>query len=96
MEYKYWNQLDYPAIPYGDGTVASSGCGLCSACMVVENLTDYTFTPAEAVAMADSVGAHDETEATDIPKDPSRTSRSADFCSLPASCFLEIGTDHSI
>jgi hypothetical protein len=43
MEYKYWNQLDYPEIPYGDGTVASSGCGLCSACMVVENLTDYTF-----------------------------------------------------
>ena len=52
MEYKYWNQLDYPEIPYGDGTVASSGCGLCSACMVVENLTDYTFTPAEAVALA--------------------------------------------
>ena len=61
MEYKYWNQLDYPEIPYGDGTVASSGCGLCSACMVVENLTDYTFTPAEAVALADSVNAHDET-----------------------------------
>ena len=36
MEYKYWNQLDYPEIPYGDGTVASSGCGLCSAIMVAE------------------------------------------------------------
>ena len=35
MEYKYWNQLDYPDIPYGEGdTVADSGCGLCSACMV--------------------------------------------------------------
>ena len=53
MEYKYWNQLDYPDIPYGEGdTVADSGCGLCSACMVVENMTDYTYTPAEAVALA--------------------------------------------
>ena len=26
MEYKYWNQLDYPDIPYGEGdTVADSG-----------------------------------------------------------------------
>ena len=52
MEYKYWNQNNYPDIPYGDGTVASSGCGLCSACMVVENLTGQSFTPAEAVELA--------------------------------------------
>lgn len=37
---KYYNQTEYPQIPYSDGTVASSGCGLCAACMVVENMTD--------------------------------------------------------
>ena len=56
MEYKYWNQNNYPDIPYGDGTVASSGCGLCSACMVVENLTGQSFTPAEAVELANVLG----------------------------------------
>ena len=61
MSYKYYNQGNYPQIPYGGGTVASSGCGLCAACMVVENMTGQSFTPAEAVAMADACGAHDET-----------------------------------
>ncbi len=61
MEYKYWNQLDYPNIPYSDETVASSGCGLCSACMVVENMTGMTFTPAEAVELSLANGAYDET-----------------------------------
>ncbi len=62
MEYKYWNQLNYPDIPYGpNGTVASSGCGLCSACMVVESMTGERFTPADAVALAEAAGAHDHT-----------------------------------
>ena len=61
MSYKYYNQGNYPQIPYGSGTVASSGCGLCAACMVVENMTGQSFTPAEAVAMANACGAHDHT-----------------------------------
>ncbi len=61
MEYKYYNQNEYPHIPYDWGTVASSGCGLCAACMVVENMTGQTFTPEEAVAMAQAAGAHDDT-----------------------------------
>lgn len=61
MEYKYYNQGNYPDIPYGGGTVASSGCGLCASCMVVENLTGKSFTPAEAVELANTCGAHDDT-----------------------------------
>ena len=61
MAYKYYNQLRYPEIPYGSGTVSSSGCGLCACCMVVENLTGQSFTPAEAAQMATDCGAHDET-----------------------------------
>lgn len=40
MAYKYYNQNDYPEIPYGDGSIETSGCGLCSCCMVVENMTE--------------------------------------------------------
>lgn len=28
MAYKYYNQNDYPEIPYGDGSIETSGCGL--------------------------------------------------------------------
>ncbi len=46
----YLNQLDYPDIPYehnleaggppeGKGNVAAAGCGPCSLCMMVDNLT---------------------------------------------------------
>ena len=48
MAYKYYNQNDYPEIPYGDGSIETSGCGLCSCCMVVENMTGHAFTPADA------------------------------------------------
>ncbi len=41
MAYKYYNQNDYPEIPYGDGSIETSGCGLCSCCMVVENMTGH-------------------------------------------------------
>lgn len=61
MNYRYSCQNDYPDVAYGQGSVASSGCGLCSAIMVVENLTEHRVTPAEMVALADSVHAHDET-----------------------------------
>ncbi len=56
-------QLDYPNIPYpthilsGDPermktSVRSSGCGLCSACMAVDALTDKCFPIEEAVALS--------------------------------------------
>lgn len=61
MEYKYYNQNNYPDIPYADGTVADSGCGLCAACMVVENMMGRTFTPEEAVGVANEAGAVDDT-----------------------------------
>lgn len=61
MEYKFYNQNDYPEIPYGGGSIASSGCGLCASCMVVENMTGATFTPAECAALAYECGACDET-----------------------------------
>lgn len=65
MEYKFYNQNDYPNIPYvydnPKSSVASSGCGLCACCMVVENLLGVSFTPAEAVEMALACGARDDT-----------------------------------
>ena len=61
MAYKYYNQNDYPEIPYGDGSIETSGCGLCSCCMVVENMTGHSFTPAEAARLAYECGACDET-----------------------------------
>ena len=49
---KYINQLDYPHLPYYTDaanpekteeekmrTVAKSGCGLCCACMMIDQLT---------------------------------------------------------
>ena len=61
MAYKYYSQLDYPDMPYCGGTVASSGCGLCSCCMVVENMTGSSFTPAQAVKLANDCRAWDNT-----------------------------------
>lgn len=65
MDYKFYNQNDYPHIPYvydnPKSSVASSGCGLCSCCMVVENLMGKPFTPAEAVKVALDCGARDDT-----------------------------------
>lgn len=65
---KYLCQLDYPHIPYPtrmaeeqprlDSTVKSSGCGLCSACMVVDMLTDQEFTIEEATALSIQVGGN--------------------------------------
>lgn len=60
---RYLCQLDYPDIPYPTRmgmpeeerkptTVKSSGCGLCSACMVVDLLTDKTFTLEDAVKLS--------------------------------------------
>ena len=58
----FYNQNDYAHIPYpynGDyaRNVATSGCGPCSCCMVVEALTGQTFTPEEAVEVSFAAGA---------------------------------------
>ena len=58
---KYLNQLEYEHIPYPtrvkqevpkNSTVRSSGCGLCSACMVVDGLTTETLSIEECVRIA--------------------------------------------
>ncbi len=61
MAYKYYNQNNYPHVPYGGGSIETSGCGLCSCCMVVENMTGATFTPEECAALSNECGACDET-----------------------------------
>ena len=38
-------QNDYPDVPYGDGTMATSGCGPTCLAMVATYLTGYTYTP---------------------------------------------------
>ena len=60
----YINQQDYPHIPYPTnasdpssssytkGTVATSGCGPCSLCMVVEHLTMHEFSLEEALNLS--------------------------------------------
>ena len=57
----YLNQLEYEHIPYPtrvkqevprNSTVRSSGCGLCSACMVVDGLTTETLPIEECVRIA--------------------------------------------
>lgn len=69
---KYISQLDYPHIPYPTRvkdpefapngkptTVRSSGCGLCSACMVIDLLTDTYLEVEESVRMSiDAVANH--------------------------------------
>ena len=67
--YFYVNQKDYPHILYPtmtaiprlartDTTVASSGCGVCSAAMVVTNLTGRPFSLAESLELSMAVGAN--------------------------------------
>lgn len=66
---QYLNQLGYPHIAYMHGTstggvpkkyrnVGTSGCGLCSACMMVDRLTDQILTIEEAVKLSEDNGAN--------------------------------------
>ena len=65
---KYLCQLDYPDMRYPtnmgtddpspNSTIKTAGCGLCSACMVAELLTDKTFTLEEAEALSEQVEAN--------------------------------------
>ena len=62
----YINQLDYPDISYNhriseggiESTVARSGCGLCSVCMVINHLTGNTLGIEECVKLSEDNGAN--------------------------------------
>ena len=68
---KYINQLKYPHIPYRTHTadttkteeekmksISKAGCGLCCACMMVDQLTDKELTLEAAVKMSEESGAN--------------------------------------
>ena len=66
---RYLNQLEYRHIKYyhnaenggppeGRDNVATSGCGLCSTCMVVELLTDKEFSIEDCVKLSESCGGN--------------------------------------
>lgn len=62
----YVNQRNYPHIAYPtltdlperkrDTSVSSSGCGLCSASMLVTNLTGFEFSLADSLELSLAVG----------------------------------------
>ena len=65
----YVNQLGYPHVHYEHNVdhggviperrnIATSGCGLCSACMVVENLTTKHLSVEECVKLTEACGAN--------------------------------------
>ena len=67
----YVNQLEYPHLKYnhnmahggppeGRDTVKTSGCGLCCASMVVDQLTDKSLPIEECVRIAEQNGASQE------------------------------------
>jgi hypothetical protein len=66
MKQVYYNQNYYAAYTYPskskpDATIKSSGCGVCCAAMIVENLTGKRFPPPVAVAFALAHKARSET-----------------------------------
>lgn len=50
MQIPHYLQTDYGDIPYGGGSIASSGCGPTSFAMVASYLTGTAITPIDAVA----------------------------------------------
>lgn len=50
MQIPHYLQTDYSNIPYGGGSIASSGCGPTSFAMVASYLTGTTITPIDAVS----------------------------------------------
>jgi len=65
----YLNQLEYHHIPYNHNmdnggvpeerrSVATSGCGLCSLCMIVDHLTVFYLDIEECVKLAEEHGAN--------------------------------------
>lgn len=67
---RYINQLQYRHVPYRTHVkmdvpeteklrnVARSGCGLCSACMAVEQLTNYSLDVEDCVKLSEGCGAN--------------------------------------
>ena len=49
MQIPHYLQTDYSNIPYGGGSIASSGCGPTSIAMIASYLTGTTITPVDAV-----------------------------------------------
>lgn len=65
----YLNQLNFRHVPYyhntenggpveGRNNVATSGCGLCCACMLVDHLTSHSLTIEECVKLSEENGAN--------------------------------------
>lgn len=50
MQIPHYLQTDYSNIPYGGGSIASSGCGPTSFAMIASYLTGTTITPVDAVS----------------------------------------------
>lgn len=50
MQIPHYLQTDYGNIPYGGGSIATSGCGPTSFAMVASYLTGKTITPVDAVS----------------------------------------------
>ena len=68
---KYYNQLDYPDMPYitdtnhpgspfESGTIKKAGCGLCSLCMVVDRLCIETLSLEACRELSYRAGANRE------------------------------------
>lgn len=55
----YPQLMDQPDNPYGkNGTVRSGGCGLCSTCMVIDQLTTEEFSVRECTELSIATGAN--------------------------------------
>ena len=52
------DQTDYTNIKYSQGTVATSGCGITSVCMVASYFTGNLYTPEDLAAMANKSGSN--------------------------------------
>ncbi len=56
LKYPLYFQTDYPKVRYGNGTIASSGCGITSLAMVATYMTGHEYLPDE---LADYFGGYD-------------------------------------
>lgn len=72
MAYKYFNQRNYPNVPYPSSshpgaTIKTSGCGPTCGAMIVSNLTSQTVDPPSMASFAMKHGAR-AAEGTDMMK----------------------------
>lgn len=69
MRYRYYNQTNYPHVPYptltdlpelgcDKTTVRDAGCGLCASCMVIENMTGEEFSLIDCLELSLNVHAN--------------------------------------